>query len=154
GLAIPTSAVFEAYPYLVDDQRRYHASQPEWLKAMQRLVVEGIEFVRMAGGEFWMGAPPSDTRAYFWERPEHRVQMSPFWIAKYPTTIAQFDRFVRQMHRPHRREWEPNGWNGDHPVICEQREAELYCGWLTVQASKSVPALAPPGVQLASEAEW
>ena len=52
----------------------------------------GMEFVRIPAGTFMMGAPDSDTEAFDWEKPAHRVTISqPFYLGKYPVTQAQWE---------------------------------------------------------------
>lgn len=61
------------------------------------------EFIRIEGGTFWMGSEEAEVarvvkeRGNDWakhETPRHQVALSPFALAKYPTTNAMFGRFV------------------------------------------------------------
>ena len=50
----------------------------------------GIKFVLLPGGEFEMGSPPDEEPRYPNEGPVHTVTLSPFLIAKYEVTQAQY----------------------------------------------------------------
>ncbi|MEM7230968.1 MAG: formylglycine-generating enzyme family protein [Planctomycetota bacterium] len=54
----------------------------------------GIVFVSLPGGRFLRGSPESDARASKDERPQHEVTLSPFLIAKYEITQAQWRRIM------------------------------------------------------------
>ena len=49
-----------------------------------------LEMVYIPGGSFLMGAPESEKGCVSFERPQHKVTLSAFWMAKYPTTQAQY----------------------------------------------------------------
>jgi formylglycine-generating enzyme required for sulfatase activity/energy-coupling factor transporter ATP-binding protein EcfA2 len=53
---------------------------------------EGIilEMVEVLGGEFMMGSPEEEEEGKWWERPTHKVKISPFLIGKYPITREQW----------------------------------------------------------------
>jgi formylglycine-generating enzyme required for sulfatase activity len=57
----------------------------------------GITFVRIPGGSFLMGSPKSEEGRYSNEGPQHRVTLSPFWMAKTEVTNAQY----RRLHPDH-----------------------------------------------------
>ena len=50
----------------------------------------GIRFVRLPGGSFEMGSPESEAGRFTDEGPVHTVSLSPFLIAKYETTQAEY----------------------------------------------------------------
>jgi formylglycine-generating enzyme required for sulfatase activity len=52
----------------------------------------GIVLVLLPGGEFSMGARPDDPHGHSYELPVHTVRLSPFFVAKHETTIAQWFR--------------------------------------------------------------
>ncbi|MCB0575363.1 MAG: formylglycine-generating enzyme family protein [Saprospiraceae bacterium] len=53
-------------------------------------IVNGCEFrmIYVEGGAFEMGSPGSDREAFSDEKPQHRVNVSDFYIGKYPVTQA------------------------------------------------------------------
>ena len=50
----------------------------------------GIRFVLLPGGEFEMGSPDTEEGRISHEGPVHTVSLSPFLIAKYEVTQAQY----------------------------------------------------------------
>jgi formylglycine-generating enzyme required for sulfatase activity len=56
----------------------------------QTKTIGGIEFVCIKGGSFMMGSPDSDSNALSWEKPPHKVTVSPFWMGKYEVTQKQY----------------------------------------------------------------
>ena len=97
----------------------------------------GILFVLLPGGEFQMGSPDIETRRFNDEGPVHTVTLSPFLIAKYEVTQAQYEavmgsnpsEFTGNVQRP----VEGVSWN----------ELKELAGFL-----------ARTGLQLPSEARW
>ena len=55
-----------------------------------------LEMVYIPGGTFWMGSEENDKGRYYDEIPQHQVTIQPFFIGKYPITIAQW-RFVANL---------------------------------------------------------
>jgi formylglycine-generating enzyme required for sulfatase activity len=51
----------------------------------------GIEFVLLPGGDFEMGSPPTEAGRGTNEGPVHTVTLSPFLIAKYEVTQAEYE---------------------------------------------------------------
>jgi formylglycine-generating enzyme required for sulfatase activity len=59
--------------------------------ALPRAVMDGeLEMVEVPGGAFLMGSPADDEMAYEDERPQHRVRLSSFRIARTPVTLALY----------------------------------------------------------------
>lgn len=52
------------------------------------------DFVFIKGGQFMMGAPEKDKDASNDEKPQHKVQLSDFYLGKYATTLSQFTEFI------------------------------------------------------------
>ncbi len=112
--------------------------------------LNGDNWIRIAGGTFLMGGD---------EGPKVEVAVEPFWIAKYPVTVAEYAKFVddegysnpewwvegRGFDEPER--LAPYWWEGqlarrNHPVIgISWFEAKAYCAWRG-------------GVRLLLEKEW
>ncbi|WP_234401289.1 formylglycine-generating enzyme family protein [Pseudoalteromonas sp. T1lg23B] len=119
--------------------------------------------VAVPAGEFLMGSEHGRDD----EKPQHRVSVKAFQMAKYEVTIAEFRKFVEQTGYPakqtctHRigKKWFGSGkkdgsWDNNiyaqsefHPVVCVSRKDALaYADWLSKQSGKHY--------RLPSEAEW
>lgn len=102
------------------------------------------EMVRIPAGKFLMGSKGDE------RRPEHEVELSEYFIGKYPLTNREYGAFINDAkYSP------PEGWHdgeypaekGDHPVIAVSWEdAQAYCKWLSQKTGKQY--------RLPSEAEW
>ncbi len=123
-----------------------------------------LGFVEIPAGPFRMGSDPKrDKAAMEREQPQHDVTLPAFYIARYPTTVAQFRAFVEESkYRPR----DPACLTGvaNHPVIrVTWHDALAYCDWLAGKL-KDGPATPEPlrgllrsgkwRVTLPSEAEW
>lgn len=141
------------------------------------------QFISLPGGEFWMGSPEEEVAQIFketgkdWakrELPRHRVAVSAFGLAKYPTTNAMFAHFIEAGGYTNRVWWEeavqvgfweagksyrgrnqPYYWNdarfngANQPVVgVSWYEAVAYCRWLTETLHDGYE------YRLPTEAEW
>jgi len=145
------------------------------------------EFIPLPGGEFWMGSTEAEAARVVeatgkeWakrELPRHRVAVSGFALAKYPTTHAMFTRFIEAGGYRHPQWWQdaPEGfWRDDgtikdnwgdmrsqprywdeerlnganQPVVgVTWYEAMAYCRWLTATLDDGYV------YRLPTEAEW
>jgi formylglycine-generating enzyme required for sulfatase activity len=119
-------------------------------------------WVRVEGGPFWMGAQSTDPKgrnydleAQAREAPVRQVEVAPFLIGRYPVTVAEYERFVRDGGYQQARFWSAGGfkvltapleWQHQlqyptRPVVgVSWYEAAAYCAW-----NKG---------RLPSEAEW
>jgi len=137
---------------------------------------EGLPaFVKIPAGAFWMGSDESDQGD---ERPRHRVTLSAYEVAKYPTTNAMYARFIAAggyanpdfweealaagdwkegqintygegwQNTPHH--WQDSRWNNPaQPVVgVNWYEATAYCRWLTATLQDGYE------YRLPTEAEW
>lgn len=124
---------------------------------------EMLGFVRIPVGPFRMGSDPKrDPDTQEAEQPQHIVELSEFYIQRYPVTVAQFGAFVRQSgYGP----YNPRCLEGiaNHPVVnVTWDDAMAYCEWLEGRLRENRRAAQPVGSQLAdgwhlrlpSEAEW
>ncbi|MBM3219216.1 MAG: hypothetical protein FJZ38_11155 [Candidatus Rokubacteria bacterium] len=98
---------------------------------------DGAEMVLVPAGEFTMGS-----HAWADEEPPHRVHLDAFYVDKYETTNALYERFMRAANRPAPNFWSETKWNGSsQPVVgVSWDDADAYCRWA--------------GKRLPTEAEW
>ncbi|MBN1813975.1 MAG: formylglycine-generating enzyme family protein [Anaerolineae bacterium] len=109
------------------------------------------KLVLIPAGEFLMGsASTKDKRACDNEKPQHKLHLPDYYIAKTPVTNAQYAVFVREAGHSG-----PNHWNGGNPPKGKEihpvggvtwHDAVAYCRWLAGVTGK------PYG--LPSEPEW
>jgi formylglycine-generating enzyme required for sulfatase activity len=111
-----------------------------------------------------------------WEKgkPAAEVTLLPFWVARFPVTVAQFAPFVAEGYgKQAERWWTPEGWKWrnqrdrrepwgwDYPAYSGTNqpvigvtwyEATAFCAW----QSERLAATLPPGyaLRLPTEAEW
>jgi formylglycine-generating enzyme required for sulfatase activity len=48
---------------------------------------------------------------YEWEMPQHELTLPPFYVARYPVTVAQFQAFVKDGGYAIQRHWTQAGWD-------------------------------------------
>ncbi len=129
------------------------------------------QMVFVKGGSFTMG---NNAREEALEKPEHKVNLSDFWIGKYEVTVREFRKFMEThtyvtdaektdfsyifdgkdlIYDKKGITWEYDVLGKkrvneeDHPVIhVSQNDANAYCKWLSVQTGKKY--------RLLTEAEW
>jgi len=118
------------------------------------------QLVRVPAGSFRMGTSEEEAKqaiavgmVEYWvkvELPQHTVDLSEYWIGKYPVTNLEYQAFVKEAgyQPPHR--WDgnhhPEG-KGDHPVMnVSWNDAQAYCKWLSEKSGKAY--------RLPTEAEW
>ncbi|MDF7821831.1 SUMF1/EgtB/PvdO family nonheme iron enzyme [Runella sp. MFBS21] len=132
--------------------------------------LEPITMVSIPGGSFMMGSNEGEAI----EKPIHRVTVSNFRMAKYETTVAEFEQFVEDTGYQTQAEkekgstvfvngkWEKKSgvsWRCNtageirprseynHPVIhVSWNDAVEYCKWLSLKTSQTY--------RLPTEAEW
>ena len=133
-----------------------------------------FELVPIPGGTFVMGSPPSETKRFPDEVPQHEVTIRPFWMSKMEVTWDEYDLFafsfdikkkkqqgvdlsaqpesersadaVTRPTPPYADETFGLGREGQ-PVICVTHHAAMeYCRWLSVKTGKIY--------RLPTEAEW
>ena len=107
---------------------------------------DGSELVFVPAGKFLMGSPDDDPDAQEWEKPQHEVELSAFWLQRTPVTNEQLARFVEATEYEEGADdhfyWKRYAEGKDrHPVLCVSwRDAQAYCDWA--------------GLRLPTEAEW
>ena len=143
--------------------RSAEAPQAPPVSETARLVFEP-QIVRIPAGTFIMGTTTKQAQVVLretdnangWQRwlvreqPQHKVELSEYFIGKYPVTNREYQAFVRDAkHNP------PHGWDGDqfpvdkgsHPVVnISWDDSIAYCKWLSEKTKKDY--------RLPTEAEW
>ncbi len=113
-----------------------------------------LGFVEIPAGPFVMGSDPQqDEQASDREQPQHERELSPYYIARYPVTVAQFRAFVQAS------EYKPDTERclegvDNHPVVyVTWHDAVAYCRWLTarLQVWQHTPE---PLATLLREKDW
>ncbi|MEZ0395527.1 MAG: SUMF1/EgtB/PvdO family nonheme iron enzyme [Anaerolineales bacterium] len=117
-----------------------------------RLVIGGVEFVRVPAGKFLMGSREDNPRAYDDEKPQHTLELPEFWMARFPVTNEQYAQFAESRHRKHPvKNW---AQRKKHPVVkVSWKDALDYCKWFeaTYRSELKKRGLT---LRLPTEAEW
>ncbi|GJL51498.1 MAG: hypothetical protein NPIRA01_27250 [Nitrospirales bacterium] len=125
-----------------------------------------LGFVEIPEGSFTMGS--NENEGYDREHPQHKINVSTFYMSRYPVTVARFKAFVDQAQYVPR---DPECLKGvaTHPVVrVTWNDAMAYCTWLTrrlrewAETPESLATLLRNGqggsprwiVTLPSEPEW
>ena len=98
-----------------------------------------LEMVSIPGGSFLMGSPENEDKRDGSESPQHRVNVPPFFLGKYPVTQKQYQEVMVNN---------PSDFKGaNRPVDrVSWNDATDFC-WLLSQRTKKF-------YRLPSEAEW
>ena len=100
----------------------------------------GGEMLLVPSGQFTMGTNRDDAAPN--EQPRIRVTLGAFYMARFPVTNQQYERFDA-AHRSKRAPWA----NDLHPVVyVSWNEAVAFCRWLSQREGKRF--------RLPTEAEW
>lgn len=75
------------------------------------------EMIHIPAGSFLMGSKADDKDARNDEKPQHKVRLPDYWLAKNPVTNAEWQRFMDAGGYRTRRYWSGAGWRW------------LRCGW-------------------------
>jgi formylglycine-generating enzyme required for sulfatase activity len=97
-----------------------------------------LEMIAIPGGSFLMGAPASELESKDNERPQHQVQVPPFYMSKYIITVAQYQTVMRDNSYTKDR--------ADLPMTCGWEKAVAFCEKLSKGLKRNY--------RLPSEAEW
>jgi hypothetical protein len=103
----------------------------------------GYELVRIPGGAFMMGSPPSEEGGWDFEGPVREVHVPEFYMGRYPVTNEEYGRFLKDNPKIKPPEyWANRQFNQPRqPVVgVSWDDALRYATWA--------------GLRLPSEAEW
>lgn len=141
-------------------EKRLHRMPP----TLRMRSTERLEF---AGGSAKVGCADANT-AYDNERPQHEIDLAPYWLDRAPVTASEFARFVDGGGYRVRRFWTGQGWEWrqrnrieaplgfaeqrpDAPATClSWYEADAYARWrgarLPTEHELEAAAVPPCGV--------
>lgn len=110
-----------------------------------------FQFLLIPGGRFIMGsAHSSDPKATEDEMPRHELEVTDFYIMRFPVTNAQFQQFMEATGHRAPLFWKDGRFpeeQADHPVVgVSFHDAGAFCRW-----AREVAGLA---IRLPSEPEW
>ena len=95
--------------------------------------------VYIPGGSFLMGSPKTEEGRFDIEGPQHRVEIAPFYMGRYPVTQAQYQAVMGEN---------PSRFKGENNPVerVSWHKAKEFCQKLSEQTGKTY--------RLPSEAEW
>ncbi|MEC4986644.1 MAG: formylglycine-generating enzyme family protein [Oscillatoria sp. PMC 1068.18] len=108
----------------------------------------GLEMVYIPGGTFLMGSPEDEKRRSDSESPQHQVRVPPLFIAKYPTTQAQWQAVASLPQIERSLEPNPSRFKGAN------RPVEQVSWYDCVEFCKRLSKRVNLEIRLPSEAEW
>jgi formylglycine-generating enzyme required for sulfatase activity len=101
---------------------------------------EKLGLIKIPAGEFLMGSSDEDRSAEDNEKPQHRLYLPDYYIAKYPVTVKQYREFLQASGHETGDSDSLKGVD-DHPVVwVSWKDALKYAQW--------------HGLTLPSESEW
>jgi formylglycine-generating enzyme required for sulfatase activity len=133
---------------LLDDAGKERKRTTEQAQYFAEVLAPGIDLhmVSIPGGSFQMGSP--DKENIYIERPQHLVNVPPFFMGKYPITQAQWRVVAGYPQVKQTLNTEPSTFKGDKlPVeTVSWDDAVEFCARLSSKTSHTY--------RLPSEAEW
>jgi len=110
-----------------------------------------FQFVHVPGGPFFMGSKlSSDPKATDDEMPYHELDVTDFYIMRFPVTNAQYQQFIEATGYRAPLFWKEGRFpveQADHPVVgVSFQDTATFCRW-----AKEISGLA---IRLPSEPEW
>jgi len=116
--------------------------------AQETLDSQGMRFLRIPGGSYFLGSPPNEAGRYADEPTPYKVTLGSFYLAATETTNAQYAKFLKATGHPEPVYWQDENLNAPgQPVVgVSWHDAQAFCRWLTEKT----------GVvhRLPREAEW
>ena len=106
-----------------------------------------LAMVYIPAGEFMMGSPENEPQRYEDESPQHKVKVSPFWLAQTPITNAQWNFVVGLPQEQRELNSKEAQGKENHPVKkVSWYDAIEFCDRLSRHTGRNY--------RLPSEAEW
>ena len=119
---------------------------------LKEMLLQSLEFVHIPSGEFIIGSElKQDRQMHADEKPRHRLQVTEYFLMRYPVTNEQYYWFSETTeHRPPLFGWPegkfPQG-KANHPVVgVSFHDAVTFCCW--------ADELTGLRLRLPSEPEW
>ncbi|WP_063800776.1 SUMF1/EgtB/PvdO family nonheme iron enzyme [Mastigocoleus testarum] len=150
--SLPEITTFEFEVVTVDTQGRKTKRSSEQAEYFTEYLGDGValEMVSIPGGKFQMGAPQDEKASQESERPQHMVNVEPFFMSRYPITQAQWKIVVNSSQieeRPLEFD-DPSCFKGDNLPVerVSWYEAQEFCQRLSRKTGRIY--------RLPSEAQW
>lgn len=117
-----------------------------------RLVIGGLEFLRIPRGKFVMGSKDDNELAVDDEKPQHTVELTyDYWMSKFTLTNEQYAEFLGKQKHPVS-DWQKKK---DHPVVdVSWDDAVAYCKWFNETCQSELKEAGNLTLRLPTEAEW
>lgn len=108
----------------------------------------GLNLRLIPGGSYLMGSPPEEAGRYWHEAPQHKVQLSPFYITDKEITNAQYGQFLSATGHAPPVYWLDKNLNApQQPVVgVTWQDAMDFANWLSQITSETY--------RLPTEAQW
>ncbi len=112
-----------------------------------------LEMVKIPAGEFLVGSSDKDRMAINDEKPQRRLHLSDYWIARTPVTNRMWKRFLEESgYRPESDDHDGDylkHWNNGKPPIHKLDHPVVYISYINAWAFCDFYGLVLP-----SEAQW
>ncbi|MBD2116517.1 MULTISPECIES: SUMF1/EgtB/PvdO family nonheme iron enzyme [Microcystis] len=113
-----------------------------------------LEMVAIPGGTFLMGSPANEKYSFDDERPQHEVNVPPFFMGKYPITQAQWKAIASRTDLKVKQDLDLNpAYFKDRPDS-DRRPVEQVNWYDAVEFCARLSKLTGGEYRLPSEAEW
>jgi len=101
--------------------------------AQETLDSQGMRFLRIPGGSYFLGSPPNEAGRYADEPTPYKVTLGSFYLAATETTNAQYAKFLKATGHPEPVYWQDENLNAPgQPVVgVSWHDAQAFCRWLT-----------------------
>ena len=125
------------------------------LRVVGKYQIPDLELIYIPPGDFWMGSD-DDVHADNIEKPQHLVDLSGYWISRYPITVGQVKQFLNDSKhkfvKPNLMDW--HGIDSYPAMSITWYEANLFCEWYTKIGHREKWLSKKLKISLPSEAEY